>query len=46
MEISNGCGEATTVFADGSKHVPFSMATENVELMHECSPKHLHVETV
>ena len=29
--------------AVGKKQVPFSMAVGNVELMHECFPKHLHM---
>ena len=27
------------------EQVPFSMAGENVELMHECSPEHLRMGT-
>ena len=29
----------------GEKQVPFSMAILNVELMHECFPKHLRMGT-
>ena len=31
--------------AVGKKQVPFSMAIGNVELLHECSPKHLRMGT-
>ena len=32
-------------FASQKKQVPFSMAIGNAELMHECFPKHSHMET-
>ena len=37
--------ELTAVFAEPIKQVPFSMATENVDLIHECSPEHLSMVT-
>ena len=36
----------TGVFAERKKQVTFSIAIENVELMHECSPEHLRKGTV
>ena len=33
-------------FAERKKQVPFSMAIENVELMHKCSPEPLRMGTV
>ena len=37
--------ELTTVFAERKKNVPFSMAIQNVKLMHGCSPEHLRMGT-
>ena len=34
------------VFAERREQVPFSMATGNVELIHECFSKHLRMGTV
>ena len=39
------CLFCTCSCAVGKKQVPFSMARENGELMHECFPKHSRMET-
>ena len=36
---------AFTVIVARRDQVPFSMAIENGELMHECSPEHLRIGT-